>query len=286
MASKSISSSFDDLRRSLPARVMGWKAEPGDRLFDSKTIFDYINGAGEVYRAYNLQLCLSRRYVISNGPVMILDIFDMGSSQDAFGVFTHDREGKPLDIGQGSRYRPGWLSLWKGRFFISVYVESETPDTEKAVIGLGKSVAALIPEKGPRPRILSRLPANGLMENSVRYLHHPIILNYHFYLADENILNIGPDTDAVLATYRKRGQGAWLLLVMYPVDHQGKAALDSFLRYYLPESDHKGMDLLENGKWSAATLTGRLLVIVLDADSRNLAEHLIEEVKDRNGKGP
>ena len=137
-----------------------------------------------------MQRCLSRRYAAPNRPVIILDIFDMGSSQDAFGVFTHDTDGEAIDVGQNARLRPGWLSFWKFRFFVSIYAEEETEATDMAVRELSKQVAVAIPKEGEKPEILSRLPGEGLQNGSIRYLHHPILLNYNYYLSDENILNI------------------------------------------------------------------------------------------------
>jgi len=115
MASDSHADSFEELRANLPERMMDWVAEPGDQLFDRNTIFDYINGGGELYRAYNLQRCLSRRYTTPDGPAIVLDIFDMGTSKDAFGVFTHNTDGNVVHVGQGARSQPGWLRFWKSR---------------------------------------------------------------------------------------------------------------------------------------------------------------------------
>ena len=142
--------------------------------------------------------CFSRRYTIANGPAMILDIFDMESSQDAFGVFTHDTDGEVIDIGQDGRLRPGWLSFWKSRFFISIYAQDDTEAAQKAIIDLAGRVSAGIPEPGVKPTILSRLPSEGLQSHSIRYLHHPVLLNYHYYLADENILQISDQTGVAL----------------------------------------------------------------------------------------
>ena len=89
---------FTDLQSKLPTRIHGWQAEPADRIFDDRTIFSYIDGAAEVYRAYNLKSCLSRRYTKSAATAIILDIFDMGTGEDAFGVFTHDTDGERLEI--------------------------------------------------------------------------------------------------------------------------------------------------------------------------------------------
>ena len=121
MIQKSYADSLDVLHAALPNQIKGWIAEPEDRFFDDETIFDYIDGAGEVYRAYNMRKCLSRRYTTPKGPPISLDIFEMASSEDAFGVFTHDQDGEALDVGQGALYRSGWLSFWKDRFFVSIY---------------------------------------------------------------------------------------------------------------------------------------------------------------------
>jgi len=277
MVSLSHADPLAELRVKLPSQINGWTAAK-DRFFDNKTIFSYINGAGEVYRAYNLQQCLSRRFSKPNQPAIILDIFDMGSAQDAFGVFTHDTEGEILNVGQDARYRPGWLSFWQYRYFVSIYMEEESTAAEKAVKELGRQVAARIGIKGSRPRILTQLPSMGLVAGSIRYLHHPVVLNYHYYLADENILNLKPHTDAVLAAYSHDTDQARLLIVAYPDPQTAEIALSGFLRHYLPDADPSGTTLLENGKWAAALTNRQMLAIVLEADTRSLAETLLQSI--------
>src|SRR3989304_6303966 len=250
-----------------------------DSTYDGESIFDYIDGAGEVYRAYNMRGCLSRRYTATGLPTIVLDIFDMGSSEDAFGVFTHDRDGKTVDVGQEGLYRQGWLSFWKGRFFVSIYMERETVDAKEAAYHLARAGDSLIGDEGPKPPILLKLPPEGLQDRSVRFLHHPLLLNYHYYLSDENILNLGKETDALLASYSRGGKRARFLLVHYPSPERARGAHEKFLASYLPEEGTGGAVLLENGKWSASLRKGRLLAVVLEADSRLLAESLLREVK-------
>ena len=48
-----------DLGVLLPKEINGWSVTEEDRLFDPETIFDYINGAGEVYRAFNFKSLLA-----------------------------------------------------------------------------------------------------------------------------------------------------------------------------------------------------------------------------------
>ncbi|MGD8371627.1 MAG: hypothetical protein PVF76_12785 [Syntrophobacterales bacterium] len=278
MMQKSHADELEGLSAVLPSQVGVWTAEPKDRIYDTDTIFSYIDGAGEVYRAYNMRSCLSRRYSSSNSPAIVLDIFDMGTSEDAFGVFTHDQDGSHVDVGQGGLYRPGWLSFWKGKYFVSIYVEEETAPAKKAMGELAKVVASLIRKQGSKPGILLNLPQEGLQSRSIRYLHHHALLNYHFYLADGNILNLDQHTDAVLAVYQRSGKRAHLLLVSYPNVAQATEAHKTLLLHYLPEAKSTGAVLLEDGKWSATGLKSKFLTVVLEADSRPLAEDLLREV--------
>jgi hypothetical protein len=271
--------SLKGLQADLPKQAGRWSAQTGDRTFDEKTIFSYIDGAAEVYRAYNFRQCFSRRYTLSGGPAIILDIFDMASSEDAYGVFTHDIDGTKVDIGQDGRLRPGWLSFWKGRFFVSIYMEEESRAAEQAVKELGRQVADKIAGHGTKPEILSQLPPAGLQTDRIRYLHHPIMLNYHYFISDENILNISADTDVALAEYQLGNQVARLLLVKYPTSEKAAQSQANFLNHYIPDADKKGTALLENGKWAAINRKGHLLAIVLEADSRKWAEHLLENVQ-------
>ena len=270
---------LEELRSGLPEQTMGWSQEAEDQIYTPKTIFGYINGGAEVYNAYNLHRCLSRRYAAPNGPAITLDIFDMGTAKDAFGVFTHDPEGQIVDLGQDGRSRPGWVNFWKDRFFVSIYSEEESAASQKAVNDLARQVDLLITDRGKRPDIIARLPKKGLQANSLRYLHHPVILNYHYYLADENLLNLSARTEALLAGYQLGGAEATLLLVSYPEASAATHAHIQFSRHYLGETGKNGLVLLENQKWSGARVSKRLLIIVLEADKRPLAEKLLKTVK-------
>ena len=182
----------------IPVAAGPWLSE-ADQVYDAEGIFEYIDGAGEVYRSYNMRLLVARRFHKDGKPDIVVDAFDMGSSEDAFGVFTHDLDGESAAIGQGSVYKAGLLSFWKDRYFLSVYAEEETAET-----------------KGPRPRPgtphrrghprngRGARPAEGPAGRRARSPRGPLfppssVLNYHYFVAEENILLLDRTTDAVLA---------------------------------------------------------------------------------------
>lgn len=278
MAPNSHAITLEALRTRLPDKVADWFRARVDQIYTPQTIFDYINGGAEVYKAYNMRGCLSRQYTTARGPAIMLDVFDMGTSEDAYGVFTHDPAGDVVQLGQDGRLRPGWANFWKDRFFVSIYAEEETDAAQTAVQKLAEQVAALIDGRGTRPQIIKRLPPQGLQADSVRFLHHPVILNYHYYLSDENLLNLSAQTDAVLAGYRRDQGQALMLIICYPDPAAAAGAHANFNQHYLADAAKNGMALLENRKWSASAVKGRLVAIVLEADSRPLAEDLLQTV--------
>ena len=199
----------NDLPAYLPKDVLGWTTAGEDQWFDPQTIFDYIDGGGEIYRAYNFQRLFVRRLKKAGQPDIIVDFFDMGSAKDAFGVFTHDLEGDDWGIGQGSTYKSGLLSFWRDRYFISLTAEAETPETKAALMALGKHIAAATGKDGAKPALLNFLPTRMASEKNVHYFHNHIILNYHFFVSDGNILKLDQTTEADPGqNRRKRRTGA------------------------------------------------------------------------------
>lgn len=274
----------DDLKKLIPEQIAGWKAEDEDQVFNPETIFNYIDGAGEVYRSYNFRLLLARRFHQPEKPDLVVDLFDMGTSFDAFGVFTHDLEGEKIDIGQMGLYKGGLLSFWKDRFFVSVYAEDETPETKAMVLELGKAIASRIEREGILPDLLDFLPESELNKETIRYFHTHHILNYHFFVSEGNIFQLGPETEAVLAQYRStRPFPLFLLLVRYPDENQALYAWNFFCRHYMPEAAVPGEIKVEDGTWTVTKVRGRLLAAVFQAATVQQARSLVESVIFREG---
>jgi len=262
----------------IPVSAGPWLSE-ADQVFDAGTIFDYIDGAGEVYRSYNMKHLVARRFHKDGRPDIVVDAFDMGSAADAFGVFTHDLDGADAAIGQGSTYRAGLLSFWKDRYFLSVYAEEETAETKALVLELGRMIAAAIPGAGETPGLLRLLPEEGLEAGRVRFFHNHSVLNYHFYVADADILRLGQKADAVLAAYRDSGGRSRLLVVSYADAPAAALAGASFAGAYLAGDRRGAGQKTASGKWTAFRVRGRLVAVVFDASSEAAARYRLDAVE-------
>lgn len=267
-----------EIRAALPDSVAAWTGEDEDTIYDTESIYSYIDGHAEVYMAYGMRRCLARRYRGPDGEAAIaVDVFEMATPADAFGVFTHDRDGDLVSIGTDALFRYGWLSFWKGPFFVSVYAEEDTEASRAAVLELGRAVAGAIPTAGEHPSIVEALPSDGLDRSSVRYLHSHQILNSHLWLGEDDVFQLTDDTAAALGRYRRGDARAYLLVVDYPDAGRLASARGAFAAAFLGGSSEAGPVHSADEGWFAVASGGRRLAAVLAADSSDLAAALLSD---------
>ncbi len=258
----------------VPQEIAGWKQEGAPERYDRETIFDYIDGAGEVYLSYGFREVTVFRYSKPDAPGIVVEIFDMGVPEDAYGVFSHARESEETGIGQGYEYRGSLLCFWKGKYYVCVLAEKGTPETKEAVFALSGQIAGKLHSTGSKPDLLKYLPQENLITHSVRFFHTHPLLNYHYFLSEENILNLNQDTKAALAVYEP--DTTFLLCIQYSTVDMALEAYKNLIRNYIPEAKGVGTAQIENGKWVAAIHEGKYVVISLDAASRDNAKKLID----------
>lgn len=249
----------EEIRSGVPVEVAGWRAAGDWEAYDRETIFGYIDGHAEVYLAYGMKRCLSRRFSGPDGePDIVVDLFELASSADAFGAFTHDRDGEVAAVGQGALFRNGWLSFWQGTWFGSIYAEGETEASRAAVMAIGSAAAAAIGVEGELPQLLAALPAEGLEPRSERFLRSQEILNTVHYLGFDNPFGLGSGVEAVIGRYRVAGGRAWLLVVRYPDEQAASQA-----------------EVRAAGTADALRREGAVLAAVLGAEPPEIAAELI-----------
>jgi hypothetical protein len=262
----------------VPEEILGWTAQPQTEEYDRETIFDYINGAGEVYLSYGFENVVVTRFSKTDAPEISVEIFNMKSAEDAYGVFSHSRESEEAGIGSGYEYRGSLLCFWKGPYFICVRADKETEESREAVFALAREIDGKIVETGDKPEIVSFLPMPNLSKGSVRFFHSHPSLNYHYFLAEQNLLQLGENTRAAMGQYTPGP--VHLLCVQYPSADQAQKAYDSFLAGYLPEGAETGAARLENGKWVVAEITGNNVVIVFDVKHEMAGRTLLKSCRE------
>ncbi len=274
-----------EMKKLLPQEILGYKSDSQDEFYDRQTTFRYMDGAAELYRSFAFKHLLVRRYLKATSPAIIVELFDMGLAEEAFGIFTFETGGEDAGVGQGSDYGGGLLRFWKGRFFVNVYAEQESPSTKQDVLEIAKGIARSLGQEGQKPKLIHYLPQEGLSERSIRYFHLYQSLNYHYFVSHQNILRLGEKTHAVLASYLlpQKKKKTFLLLIQYPTKKLAGEALQSFVRAYLPESTTAEAIQTENRKWAAAQSHEEYVMVLFDAPDKGKTEELIQATKKKLG---
>jgi len=258
-----------DLGFKIPKRVLDWKASGEDAVYDRKTLYDYMDGGAEVYLAFDFRRVFVRKYADAAANEIVLDVYDMGSPAEAFGMFSLDRQDPEAGIGQGSEYGPGLLRFWRGRSFVSITVAGDEDKAETAVLELGKAVAPLLGPDGAPPALLAGLPAEGLKADRTSYFHDHVHLSNRYFISSENVLELDAKTECAFAEYAlPGGDSARLLLVRYPSAERARAAEAAFRKALLPGARADGTFLTEKKKWSAVQTREGVLVAVFEAPSK------------------
>lgn len=265
--------------QSIPKQVENWQAKDEDEFYNRSTLYEYIDGGAELYLAYDFKEVFVRRYAGPGGAEIILDIYDMGRSSEAFGVFSVEREDEDLGVGQGSEYGGGLLRFWKGRFFVSILSTGEAQKAEPAIIHLARAVDRLIAKEGLKPALLKALPGMRLDEKRLKFFHTAAILNRQYFIAEKNILLLDKHTDCMLGKYNQNDDSALVLIVRYQNNEQAQTAYRTFLTAYMPEAAGTGIVQIENKTWTMLKIDGNVLILVLEATQKDFGMNLMARLK-------
>jgi hypothetical protein len=203
--------------QALPAAdaVPGWASIDEPRVYDRENLFDFMNGAAELYFTYGFQSLAVGNYRNEADQELRVEIYRTATDADAYGLYTYNAFGEPLAIGLDGRWTSGvGLGFWQHRTFVQVMSRDQVEDA--ALSAFGRAVASALPQGGVRPALVEALPENGLQPDSVRFFREQMALENYLWLGTEDVLGLGPDVEGVLASYDIEDQLITLLLVTYP----------------------------------------------------------------------
>jgi hypothetical protein len=266
----------------LPATADAWRRPEAPRRIEPAAIFEYMDGAGELYLAYRFDHLDVVEYASPADGEILVELYWMRTSEDAYGLLSGDWGGEPVVLkeavppgGPRALYGAGLLRIWSGDLYARVMATRESEASRAAVLAIGRVIAAGRTDPPP-PRLVTHLPQTAaaltLRPDSVCFLRSHLVLNSVYFVSQKDILNLGPNAEAVTARYGK----ARLLLVRYPNAGAARAALERFRTVYLPEAGtgEGGAARIEDG-WTGFRLSGRSLAVVFEAADREAATSLI-----------
>jgi hypothetical protein len=195
--------------------LVGWQPVGGPAVFDQETLYDLVNGQAEAYFAYDFEQVVVRGYEDADGQRVDVELWQLSTPTNAYGVFTANRAGEPANFGNGGDADAGRrIAFWQDRYYVRVRARQQLPDAVLHAFAQALSVA--LPTGGQRPALVDRLPADGLVPHSTVFFHEEISIQSQLWLGGENVLALSAETDGLLGAYERDGATAQVLLVEYP----------------------------------------------------------------------
>ncbi len=274
---------LENLVQTLPIEIDGWKRPDKGVIYSKENLYEYINGGAELYISYQFEYLISQTYFDKDSSEIRIDLFDMGSSHNAYGIFGHGSEQLDRFVSPEieSEYASGLLTFWKGRYFVSILAYPETEQKKSIVKTLADLIADQINEKSEKPQIVSMLPEAGLDVSSIRYTRHFTWLNSYVYILNENHLNFNSNTQAVLAKYKfaeKVENPSVLIIIQYLDSNEADAAYQSFLKNVMPEVQN-GFKELEDSGWAGCRQYDNIITIVWNAPDEETAKTALNRIR-------
>lgn len=226
-------------------KIPQWELVSSPNTYDKETIFDYIDGAAELYFAYDFRGIAAVEYK-NNETSIIVDIYDMTSPEGAFGIYSLNRDQKANYVNAGNEgiLSGTALDFWKGRYFCKVYSLSMSEKYQPVVMSFANILATEIEDAGAEPAIMSKLPLNNQIPKSAKFFMKKLGLDNINFISEENILNLSDDTRGAVAEYIVGNSKFKVFIIQYLSSDNALLAFDNYSEFL--EKDGKLISNVES----------------------------------------
>ena len=152
----------------------GWSTADVPVEYDPETLYEYLNGGAPLYLDYGFVGLLQTRYQLGGDSLagITIDIFDMGSSLGAFGLYSSIRPPDATYTGWGAEgYRSGAVAAaWRGTVYVHGVADEDRAELTAVLERLLAEIMAGVAGEISPPAILAPLPVDGLVPRSERWV--------------------------------------------------------------------------------------------------------------------
>lgn len=220
-------------------------------------LFKYIDGAAELYHSYDFVEVATAEYInpkLAADSLIVIDIYDMGTPENAFGIYSQVRYpfANFIRVGNEAIFAEEMIDMWKGRFYIKIQSFELADQIKDAMMRFARLIDKKIREPGDLPLIVKSLPEAGKVKGSEQYFRRQLALNNIKFVSDENVLKLGDDTEGVVAKYRVGEEvEVRAFAIAYPTPEKAREAFDSYSSF-LEKGGYKRVKVEAIGERSAA----------------------------------
>jgi hypothetical protein len=168
--------------RGLVPEIATWALAEDIQVYLPESLFEYINGAAESYLSYDFRELLVAQFERPEAEATVtLEIYDMGNSLNAFGIFSAERypENRTIPVGDAAYIESEALNFLAGRYYVKLLGFGAGEETESVLKTFGEAVSSRARPAGGIPELFRAMPVRGLVPRSEKFIRKNF-LGYEF----------------------------------------------------------------------------------------------------------
>jgi hypothetical protein len=181
--------------------IDGWKMQGKVEVYQPENLYEYIDGAADLYINYGFQRLYVAEYTGQQGGSVVVEIYYQKTPYHSFGIYSQERStgGSFLNIGAQAYIEPPVLNFVKGNAYVKL--NSYKLDNPLDVLStFATRIAEKLDGTGLMPSILRCFPEQDKIANSEKFVA-------------SNFLGMDFFHDAFTADYSVNGNSFQLFII-------------------------------------------------------------------------
>jgi len=211
--------------------LTGWKQSGEIQTFTPKTLFEYINGAADLYIMYDFQELKVAEYRNEKKASVTVEVYKHKTPTHAFGIYSQERLPNTnfIDVRAQGYIENNVLNFLTGPYYVKMASYNTGAEDREILLTFAKKMSENLGTKGTLPAILSSFPEEGKKKNSEKFIN-------------KNFLGYSFLHSAFTADYELSGK-KFKLFVIEGVDQKD---CNEMVQKYLQQSSNTGKNIVES----------------------------------------
>jgi hypothetical protein len=152
--------------------ITGWKQSEEIQTFSPKTLYEYINGAADLYLAYDFEELKVAEYQNEKKASVTIEVYRHKASTFAFGIYSQERlpNANYINVGVQGYVESNVLNFLTGPYYVKISSYNTGAEDQEILLTFAKKVSDNLGEKGTFPSILAAFPSEGKIRNSEKFI--------------------------------------------------------------------------------------------------------------------
>lgn len=153
-------------------KISGWRWSGEIQTFSPRTLYEYIDGAADLYLTYDFEALKVAEYHNEKKGSVTIEVYFHKTPIQAFGIYSQERlpGANFVDVGAEGYVESNALDFLTGPYYVKISSYNTGSEDQEILRTFAKKVAESLGERGSLPSILSSFPEEGKKKHSEKFI--------------------------------------------------------------------------------------------------------------------